>query len=337
VRRGSIVQLVLLGVLIAAAVTVVALLIPWLPPSASRERGRIDFVFWFTTGICIFIFALVASVIVYAVVTFRARPGDDRDGAPIHGHTGLEVVWTAVPAVLVTAISIVSGIVLVKNGEAGPRPLRIKVTAQQFAWRFEYRSGVAEGVNVGRLTLPLHRRVELDITSRDVIHSFWVPEFGQKQDAVPGRDNKLVITPTKLGEFPVVCTELCGLGHSIMRSTVRVLSPKDFADWAREQRSGAGGGDPGLAAFAQYGCGGCHTLAAVGSNATIGPDLDKIADQARQAGQPLEQFIRESIVNPDAYIDPGFEKGVMPTNFGESIPAAQVDALVALLAKGAGK
>ena len=114
-RRGSIVQLIVLGVVFGAVATVVALLVPWLPPNASKERDGIDLVFWFTTAICIAIFALVCAVIVYSVLKFRARPDDDSDGPPIHGHTGIEIVWTAVPAILVTAISVISGIVLVQN------------------------------------------------------------------------------------------------------------------------------------------------------------------------------------------------------------------------------
>ncbi len=133
-RRGSIVQLLGLGVLFGAAAAAVALLIPWLPPDASRERGRIDFVFWFTTGICIFVFTIVATVSTYALIKFRAQPDDDSDGPPIHGHTGLEIAWTAVPVLLVTAIAIVSGIVLVRNSRAGPNPLVVHVVARQFVW-----------------------------------------------------------------------------------------------------------------------------------------------------------------------------------------------------------
>ena len=114
-RRGSIVQLVVLGMLFGAGAAAVALLIPWLPDPASEQADRIDFVFWFVTAICIAIFALVAAVIVYSIIHFRARPDDDEDGPPTHGHTGLEIVWTAVPAALVTAISIVSAVVLAKN------------------------------------------------------------------------------------------------------------------------------------------------------------------------------------------------------------------------------
>jgi len=242
VRRGSIVQLILLSVLIAIGVTLVALLIPWLPPSAGEERDRIDFVFWFTTGISIFVFSFVASLSIYAVVKFRARPDDDTDGPPIHGNTGLEVFWTAIPTTLVTAIAIVSAIVLQQNSSAGTNPLRVSVVAQQFAWSFAYLNGEAEGVTSPVLRLPEGRKVELQITSKDVIHSFWVPEFGQKQDAVPGAVNKLVITPTKLTgkkPFAVICTELCGLGHALMRSEAIVMRPGDFDRWARQQRVSA--------------------------------------------------------------------------------------------------
>src|SRR5262245_34684147 len=95
---------------------------------------RITFVYWFATVISIVIFALVAGVLLYCVVKFRVPPDDDQDGPPIHGHTGLEIIWTAIPAILVTAIAIVSAIVLARDGDAGTNPLKIDVTAQQFAW-----------------------------------------------------------------------------------------------------------------------------------------------------------------------------------------------------------
>ena len=118
---------------------------------------------------------------------------------------------------LVTAISIVSAIVLAQNGNAGlESAASCKVTAQQFAWEFTYPNGKKYGF----LTLPKGRHVKLDITANDVIHSFWVPQLSQKQDAVPGQHNSLVITPTQLGTYPVICTELCGLGHALMRSHV---------------------------------------------------------------------------------------------------------------------
>ena len=322
----------------------VALVVPWLPHPASRQAGRIDFVFWFVTGISIAIFALVAAVIIYAVFKFRAQPGEDADGPPIHGHTGLEIVWTAVPAVLVTSIAIVSAIVLSKNdhiphasaaGNADPlTPLVVEVTGQQFAWSFKY-PGFGDLASA-TLKLPLRKTVELRITSLDVTHSFWVPEFGQKQDAVPGSVNKLAITPDRQGTYPVVCTELCGLGHALMRSMAEVMPPKDFLAWAKGQQKKLGGpaATSGKAVFTNQGCANCHTFTPAGANKKIGPDLDKLPQEAQRAGQPLQQFIRQSIVDPNAYIEPGFPKNIMPTTFA-SLPKPQLDSLVAFLAAGA--
>ncbi len=335
-RRGSIVRLVLIGAIMAGIAVAIALLFRWLPHPASREAGRIDFVFWFVTGICIAIFTLVSSVVVYSVVKFRRRPDDDSDGPPIHGHTGLEIVWTVVPFVLVTAISIVSAVVLAKNGDAGSNPLRVNVTAQQFAWTFSYPH--SQNLTSAVLRLPLGRKVKLVLQSKDVIHSFWVPEFGQKQDAVPGITTTLVITPDRLGTFPVICTELCGLGHALMRSEAIVMPTGKFDAWLAGQQRALNGppGQAGKTVFASNGCGACHTYAPAGSTAKIGPDLDKLPAYAQQAGKPLQDFVRESIVNPNAYIQPGFPKNVMPGNFGQ-LPKDQLDALVTFLTQQGSK
>jgi cytochrome c oxidase subunit 2 len=348
VRRGSIVQLVLLGVLFGGGAAAVALLIPWLPDPASEQADRIDFVFWFVTTICIAIFALVAAVIVYSLLKFRARPDDDSDGPPTHGHTGLEIVWTAVPAVLVTAISIVSAVVLARNDHlpqasaAGARdplkPLIVKVTAQQFAWLFTYPA--YGNATSSTLRLPLHVPVDLKLKSLDVIHSFWVPEFGQKQDAVPGLDTHVVVTPKRLGTFPVICTELCGLGHAVMRSWTTVMPRADFVKWANKQKSASGGGASGSATasgktvFVNNGCNGCHTFKPAGASGTVGPDLDKLPELARKAGKPLDAFIRQSIVDPSAYVEPGYPNA-MPGTFA-SLPKEQLDALVKYLSGGNG-
>ncbi|MGB2874532.1 MAG: cytochrome c oxidase subunit II [Gaiellaceae bacterium] len=345
-RRGSVAQLVAIGAVCGAGAAAVALLIPWLPHAASRQAGRIDFVFWFVTAISIAIFSLVAAVILYSLVKFRVRPDDDSDGPPIHGHTGLEIAWTAVPAALVTSISIVSAVVLAKNDQlphasaaaaADPlRPLVVDVTAQQFFWTFKYPA--FHNVASSTLKLPLNAPVKLRITSVDVTHSFWVPEFGQKQDAVPGSVNNLAITPDRVGTFPVVCTELCGLGHALMRSRAEVMSSKSFLSWAKGQQKKVGGpaSTSGKAVFANNGCSTCHTFKPAGASGKIGPDLDKLPAEAQRAGQPLEQFIRQSIVDPNAYVEPGFPKGLMPTIFA-NLPKAQLDALVAYLAAGSKK
>ena len=342
-RRGSIVQLVAIGIVFGAAAAAVALLVPWLPDPASRQAGRIDFVFWFVTAICIAIFALVAAVIVYSLVKFRVRADDDSDGPPIHGHTGLEIVWTAIPAALVTAISIVSAVVLTKNEDiphasaaSDPlKPLVVDVKAQQFFWTFSYPT--FHDIASPTLKVPVNTPVELRITSVDVNHSFWVPEWSQKLDAVPGSTNTLPVTPDKKGTFPVVCTELCGLGHALMRSTAEVTSSKDFLAWAKSEqkkRAAPAGRTSAKAVFDGNGCNTCHTFTPAGANKKIGPDLDKLPAEAQRAGKPLEQFIRESIVNPNAYVEPGYPKSVMPPNFQSLLSKAQLDALVKYLAAG---
>jgi cytochrome c oxidase subunit II len=322
-------QLVGLGAVAAAITTAVAVLIPWLPESASKESTRIHFVYWFTTVIAIAVFATVVAVMAYSVIHFRARPDDDSDGPPTHGHTTLEIVWTAIPAVLVTAISIVSAVVLAQNGRAGADPLVVKVTAQQFAWEFTYPNGKT----YGSLTLPKGRHVKLEITAKDVIHSFWVPEFSQKQDAVPGQTNSLVVTPTHLGTFPVICTELCGLGHALMRSHADVVTTAKFAAF---MKNGASTGPPGLAVFQANGCNSCHTFKPANATGKIGPDLDDLKASAAKANRgPLDKFIEESIVDPSAYVAPGFSDGVMPHIYKQQISPEQLQQLVQYLAQGA--
>ena len=225
-RRGAIVRVVTIGLLAAAAATAVAILVHWLPDQDSKEGERIDFVFWFVVAICIGVFAVVAAVSIYSVVKFRARPDDDSDGPPIHGHTGLEIAWTAIPAVLVTLIAVVSTVALAENGKWRANRLKVEVTARQFAWSFKYPQ--YGGFQSGTLWLQEDRQVELRLHSLDVIHSFWVPEFRQKQDAVPGVLTRLGITPTKSGKHTLICTELCGLGHALMRAPVVVLEKPAF-------------------------------------------------------------------------------------------------------------
>ena len=345
----------MIAVVAAFVTSLVAVLIRWLPHSASEEMDRITFVYWFATIICIAIFSLVAAVIVEAVWAFRVQPDDDTDGPPIHGNTKLEIAWTIVPAVLVIAIGVVSAVVLSKNADAGNHPLEVKVFAQQFAWRFEYPGKVV----TEELVMPLHRSVHFDMQSADVIHSLWIPQMGQKQDVVPGITTEIVITPTRTGSFTLICTELCGLGHSTMRAPVRVLEQAAFQAWLAKQRAASGGGGTaggaqgggtggqagggasdtsalGKATFASAGCGGCHTFTPAGADAQVGPNLDNVAADAKAAGEPVADYVRQSIVDPNAVIAKGYQPNVMPPTFGDTLKPDELDALVAYVSgKGA--
>jgi cytochrome c oxidase subunit 2 len=329
--------MVLVGIVTGAILAAVALFIPWLPSAASRQAGQIDSVYWLVTAICIVIFAIVAGVSVYAVWKFRAPPDDWEDGSPIHGHTRLEVVWTAVPLVLVTAISIYSGIVLTETEDVPLDHPKVDVTAQQFAWSFSYPN---MNIMSGNLVLPVNREVELDLTAKDVIHSFWVPQWRVKQDTVPGIHTHIVVTPTKIGTFPIICTELCGLGHAAMRSQAVVLSRADYAKWVDQQKKGGGAASAGgsqtsdpkaIFTSTSIGCANCHTLAAAGTHGQVGPDLDKVLP-----GKGAD-FIRQSIVDPNAEIAKGYQPNIMPGDFEQKLSKPQLDALVQFLVKSAGK
>ncbi len=242
-RAGSLITVLLVSLVLAAIATAVAIFVPWLPDQSSKEAERIDFVFWFVTAICIAIFAVVAGISVYSLVKFRARPDDDSDGPPIHGHTGIEIAWTAIPLVLVIAMIVVSSVALAQNDRVPDNALRVEVWGQQFAWTFLYPEQGAEagedkmacvrrdqgiiedGCKISaNLRLPVDRPTRLYLSARDVIHSFWVPEFRQKQDAVPGITTQITVTPTETGSYRLICTELCGLGHALMRTRAIVTS-----------------------------------------------------------------------------------------------------------------
>ena len=259
-----------IALVVAAITTGIAYFVDWLPEQASEERQGIDLVFWVTVAICIFFFAIVAAVSIYAGVKFRVKPDDLSDGPPIHGHTGIEIVWTAVPTIFVTIIAVLSAVVLAQNDSPKGKPLRVEVLAQQYAWQFTYPE--EGGIKATNLYLPIDRSTKLELRARDVLHSFWVPEFGQKQDAVPGIVTTIVITPTKTGEYRLICTELCGLGHALMRTRAIVLSQADFAAWTKKQpqgggsAGGGGGGEIDAKGIFTANCAACHTLAKAGTN-----------------------------------------------------------------------
>jgi cytochrome c oxidase subunit 2 len=233
-------------------------------------------------------------------------------------------------------MGIFSAVVLARNDRTGDNPLKVDVTAQQFAWSFKYPQQKNLATTV--LRLPVNRTVRFHLQALDVIHSFWVPEFSQKQDAVPGIDTYVTVTPNKTGVFPIVCTELCGLGHATMRSTVIVMTEQAWNKWvkAASAATAAGGGaNAGKAVFDQNGCGGCHTFKPANATGKVGPDLDNLSQDAQRAGKPLEDFVHESIVDPNAYIEKGYPANVMPPTF-KSLPKEQLDALVQYLISGSG-
>ncbi len=242
-RNKHILPIAIITLVISAISVAVARGIDWLPDPAAKEADRVDLLIWWTVWASIGIFAIVMAFMFYSVWKFRARAGDETDGPPIHGHTMLEIVWTAIPTVLIGITAAWGAIVLIQNEEiakAGAGPLRVDVLAQQFAWEFTYPE---LGVTTGDLRVPVDRQVVLNLRAKDVIHDFFVYETRIKGDAVPGIVNDLVrftIKPSYAGRtFPIVCAELCGAGHGVMRAQMIALTPSDYDAWAQQAKTTA--------------------------------------------------------------------------------------------------
>jgi cytochrome c oxidase subunit II len=240
-RNRPILQMVVMGVVAAAIGIVLALIIPWFPAKGSIQAGRIHTLYEVLIIATVPIFVLVETVVLFSVWKFRMRPGqEEMDGPPIHGNTRLEVVWTLVPALLIVGLCSYAYTVLRANEDSKKNEMTVNVTARQFAFEFSYPKSGGKQVVSPVLYLPVDRPVVFKIRSLDVIHSFFVPSFSQKLDAVPGITTTLRVTPSAVGTYPVECTELCGAGHSLMRSTVRVVSATTFERWLRSQPANAG-------------------------------------------------------------------------------------------------
>src|SRR4051794_5194741 len=196
------------GVVASAIGIAIGLSIHWFPTDASTQADKIDTLYAVLMIASIPVFVLVATVVVGSVLLFRMRPGQENDdGPPIHGHTGLEVVWTAVPAVLIAGLCTYAYVVLrdieKKPANAATRELKVGVYGEQFAWSFQYPKEMTGGkqLTTTQLVLPEGRSVDFRIHAKDVLHDFWVPAFRVKMDAVPGVTTHYRVTPDKLGHF----------------------------------------------------------------------------------------------------------------------------------------
>jgi len=217
-------------VAMSVAISAVMLSINWDGQEASTAAPKIDDLLNVMIVISSFVFSLVMVMLFYALWKFRARPGDESDGEPIHGNTRLEVAWTLIPTIIVLFGAGYSWSVLHDIEKSDPNPLTVDVFSQQYAWSFGY-PGKGSAYSVGELHVPLGRQVHFKMHSLDVIHSFWVPEWRIKKDNVPGITTTAIVTPDKIGTYQLVCAELCGFGHATMRAKVVVERPAEFREW----------------------------------------------------------------------------------------------------------
>ena len=333
-EKHPVARMIGIGIVASLIGIAITLLIDWFPEPAATSAGKIDTLYDVLLICSVPIFVLVMTIAIYSVVRFRAKPGDMGDGPPIHGNTRLEVIWVTIPFIMVSALAIYGWITLDDIEAKQKNEMVVNVTGQQFTWTFRYPE---EKLDSKELYLPVDRPVEFRIKTKDVLHSFWVPQFRLKSDAVPGLTTKIRLTPDKVGDYEVVCAELCGLGHSTMRQFVHVLPRGEFDSWVSKQKQAAGGGGGGATGgggeaaapsgeqlFTSNGCAGCHTLKAAGATAKVGPDLGKLGDVDAA-------FIRRSIADPNADVTKGYDPNIMPQDFGDKLSKEELDALVKYL------
>lgn len=224
------------GILIALATPLVYWVLDTvlaLPIQAVEEAIAIDFLFDMHIWLIAFLFSLVLVFMLYTLVVFRQRPGEeDREGDYFHSNTRLEIIWTVVPLIFVVVFGAMGTSILRDITQPKDNEMVVDVVAFQWGWSFGYPE---TGVQSGEMVLPVDQPVLLSMTSNDVLHNFWVPEFRVKQDTVPGRYTYLRFTPTVEGTYRILCAELCGLSHAVMVANVRVVSEQEFTAWMGEQ------------------------------------------------------------------------------------------------------
>jgi cytochrome c oxidase subunit 2 len=202
----------------------------WDGQQASTAAPKIDTLLDVMIVLSSFVFSLVMVMLFYALWKFKAKPGDESDGEPIHGNTRLEIAWTLIPTIIVLFGAGYSWSVLDEIEKPAKDALTVDVFSQQYAWSFGY-PGKGNVYSEGEFHVPVNRQVQFKMHSQDVIHSFWVPEWRVKKDNVPGITTTATVTPDKVGTYQLICTELCGFGHSSMRAKVVVESPPAFRKW----------------------------------------------------------------------------------------------------------
>ena len=293
------------------------------PDSATPSGEAISQLYWFVFAICAVVFVAVEAALVLFIVRFRRRrtSPEDAEGPQIHGNTRLEIIWTIIPAVILVAIAVVvlarSSAVQATSGDRS-NELVIEVQGHQFYWQYVYPDGQ---IALDTLVLPVNRPVTLQLVSYDVNHSWWVPELTGKRDAIPGKTNELSFKPTKEGVYEGRCAELCGILHTVMPTTVEVVSE---AAYQSRLRLLTGQDQPGATQLAlgretwDRVCAKCHGLAGDGD---IGPAVAQNGTLVNQ--EALTALLLEGQDTPgvDDYMPP----------VGRGWPEFQVQALIAYI------
>jgi cytochrome c oxidase subunit II len=300
---------------------------------ASLASRDVDAVFIFILVIAGFFFILTQGLLIYFAVRYRRKKGVEVSTPYITGNQTLEIVWIVIPSLLLVGIFAYGLLVFIRMRTPLPGATEIQVTASQFQWSFKYPDG---RTSANELRLALGKPVKLIMTSRDVIHGFFVPDYRQKQDVLPGSYTYLWLLPKRAGTFDLYCSQYCGTGHSLMRGTLVVMPEAEFLAWQQGEQGKLQAGtksptEQGKALFESSGCLGCHSI---DGSAKVGPTLKGLFGSRVELsdGKTLtadEEYLRESLVEPNAKVVKGYQP-IMPT-FKVTLKDAEIAAVVAYM------
>lgn len=303
-----------------------------LPVQASLQAVSIDKLFGLYTWGISFLFSLIIVILVYSLIVFRRRKGETGDGVHMEGNSPLEIAWTVTPLLAVLYLAYLGAQSLADTRRVDPSAMVVKVIAGQWYWQFQYPD---YGIGSSDLYLPVGKQVDFQMTSLDVIHSFFVPQFRVKQDILPGRTVDLRITPTLIGQYTLECAQLCGTNHAYMTAKVYVVSEADFQTWVTQQLA-ISASNPvlhGEQLVTSFGCPVCHST---DGTTKVGPtwlhlyqSTVTLSDGSTVTAD--EKYLSNSIIDPNLQIVAGFSPNVMPQTFSQVLDQSQISAILAYI------
>jgi cytochrome c oxidase subunit 2 len=284
--------------------------------AASRVAGEVDSVFIYILAIGMFFFVLTQGALIYFAFRYRRRKGEkDKDTPDIRSNLALEALFVVIPSVLVISIFYYGFTVFMQMRAPIPGATGIGVVAKKWLWEFTYPDGRK---TVNELRIPVGKPVELNMTSEDVIHSLYIPDYRDKQDILPGRYTQMWLLPDRTGDFQIFCAEYCGEGHSQMLARLIVMEQHEFDEWyagkAGEELAAMPPAAHGEKLVKDSGCLSCHSL---DGTVKVGPSLKGLYGRTvtlsdGSTAKADDDYIKESIVDPGAKVVKGFPN-VMPT------------------------
>lgn len=297
----------------------------FMPPAATEVAGQVDNLYAFLLWTSFIGCAILLGGMIFFVLKYKRRTNNDKTPYISH-NTFLEFLWSFIPLVLFLAVFGWGWHIYHQMRQMPENALEVHVFGRQWSWEFVYKSGKSAG---NEFFVPVNTPVKLLMTSKDVLHSFYVPSMRIKQDVVPGRYTALTFTADKLGDFHVFCTEYCGTSHSGMLATMKVVTQADYDKWIQENEEGMTLAERGQKYYSDKGCVACHS---VDGSPKVGPSWKGIFGKEHEMddGSKVkvdENYLRESILYSNAKTVKGFGKGVMPSYQGQ-LSEDQVNAMI---------